>query len=533
MSAARRIYLAGLSGAGKSTVAALLGRWLNVPVRDVDAEVERAAGRSVAELWAAGGEAAFRTAEREAVVRVVAESGQGVIALGGGTLEDPESRERLASWGTGVWLDAPAGTLAARIGGGAERPLLVGDDPERALRALAAERRARYAALPGRIAADAPTPAAVAVAVLRFLERTEPIVLDRAVRFGRGALTAVGGLPPGSGTLPVVTDARVWSLHGQALADALAARGWEALPVALPDGEAAKAPDALVSVWRALAAAEAGRDSPLAVLGGGALGDVGGLAAATFKRGLPLALFPTTLLAQVDAAIGGKNAIDLDGIKNLVGAFHDPILVAIDPLCPLTQLERDWRAGWAEIVKSGLVGDAALFDLCEREVEAIGERRLAVVEEAIRRAASVKLRIVTADPREAGPRRALNLGHTLGHALEAAAEGALAHGEAVAIGLVAAARLSEREGIGEPGLAERVEAVIAALGLPVRPPADLDPERVLAFARQDKKRTAGATHAVLVARPGAVEIRAIEEAALERWVRESLALGRARAGSAA
>jgi 3-dehydroquinate synthetase len=185
------------------------------------------------------------------------------------------------------------------------------------------------------------------------------------------------------------------------------------------------------------------------------------------------------------------------------------------------------------VVKAGLIGDPALFDLCEREGAAVAARRLDVVEPALRRAVAVKAAIVGRDPREAGERRALNLGHTLGHALEAAAEGALAHGEAVAIGLVAAARLSEREGVGEPGLAERVAAVITALGLPVRPPADLDPERVLAFARQDKKRTAGATHAVLVARPGAVEIRAIEEAALERWVRETLALGPARAGSAA
>jgi 3-dehydroquinate synthetase len=284
-------------------------------------------------------------------------------------------------------------------------------------------------------------------------------------------------------------------------------------------------------VWRALAAVEAGRDTPLAVLGGGALGDVGGLAAATFKRGLPLALFPTTLLAQVDAAIGGKNAIDLDGIKNAVGAFHDPLLVAIDPLCVLTQAARDWRAGWAEIVKSGLVGDPALFDLCEREGAAIGERRLAVVEEAIRRAAAVKLGIVAVDVRDSGPRRALNLGHTLGHAIEAAAGGTLLHGEAVAIGLVLAARLSEREGVAEAGLAERIEAALTGLGLPVRPPADLDPARVLALARQDKKRLGGAVHVVLPVRPGAVEIRSLDDAALARWVGRSTESGLARAGS--
>jgi 3-dehydroquinate synthase len=390
---------------------------------------------------------------------------------------------------------------------------------------------------------DRPVPEEAAVAVLRAIGAPEPVGLGAGVWLGRGALGRAGEIltaslatPKGeragsAGSIPVVTDVRVWSLHGRALAESLRGAGREAVPVELPEGEAAKAPESLLRVWRALAAIEAGRDTPLAVLGGGAVGDVGGLAAATFKRGLPLALFPTTLLAQVDAAIGGKNAIDLDGIKNAVGTFHDPALVAIDPLCPLTQAGRDWRAGWAEIVKSALVGDPELFELCEREVEGIGERRLAVVEEGIRRAATVKLGIVGADPREAGPRQTLNLGHTLGHAFESAADGSLLHGEAVSIGLVLAARLSEREGVAEAGLAERIEAVLSALGLPVRPPAGLDPGRVLALARQDKKRRSGAVHAVLPARPGSVEIRALDDAALERWIGRSLESGFARAGS--
>jgi 3-dehydroquinate synthase len=307
------------------------------------------------------------------------------------------------------------------------------------------------------------------------------------------------------------------------LADALAVRGWQGQALTLKEGEAAKAPDGLLAVWQALAAAEAERFTPLAVLGGGALGDVGGLAAATFKRGLPLALFPTTLLAQVDAAIGGKNAIDLGGVKNVVGTFHDPALVAIDPLCPLTQTDRDWRSGWAEIVKAGLIGDPELFALCEREVEAIGARRLTVVEEAVARAARVKLRIVASDRRETGPRRTLNLGHTLGHAVEATADGALTHGEAVSIGLATAAWLSEREGLAEPGLAERVEAALTALGLPVRPAGETNPARLAQLVRQDKKRTRGAVHAVLLARPGETEIRALDEAAIERWIASALA----------
>jgi 3-dehydroquinate synthase len=525
-----RIYLAGLSGAGKTTVAALVARWLGIPAHDVDAEVERGAGRAVALLWAEQGEAAFRDAERGAVAELVSRPGPAVLSLGGGTLEDAESRERLARWGDGVWLDAPAEALAVRIGdGAAERPLLAGRDPARMLRDMAATRGPRYAALPHRVRAHGRPAEAVAVEAIRAVSRPEPAPLDRSVVLGRGTLSLAGSLladrcPDAvGGALTVVSDARVWALHGHVLADALAARGWQGRALTLREGEAAKAPDGLLAVWQALAAAEAERSTPLAVLGGGALGDVGGLAAATFKRGLPLALFPTTLLAQVDAAIGGKNAIDLGGVKNVVGTFHDPALVAIDPLCPLTQPDRDWRSGWAEIVKAGLIGDTELFALCEREVEAIGERRLAVVEEAVARAARVKLRIVAGDPREQGPRRALNLGHTLGHAVEAAADGALTHGEAVSIGLAAAAWLSEREGLAEPGLAERVEAALTALGLPVRPPEETSPARLAQLVRQDKKRMGGALHAVLVARPGETEIRALDEAAIGRWVASTFA----------
>jgi 3-dehydroquinate synthetase/shikimate kinase len=525
-----RLYLAGLSGSGKTTVAALAARWLGARAGDVDAEVERATGRTVTELWAAGGEAAFRAAERGAVERLTSLPGPAVIALGGGTLEGAGNRERLARWGEGVWLDAPAADLALRIGDrAAERPLLAGRDPARRLRDLAAERGPRYAALPHRVAADGRPPEAVAVAAIRAVSPPETAALGDGVRCGRAALALAGELLaercPGAprGPLAVVTDGRVWRLHGRELAAALAIAGWDARPVELEEGERAKAPDALLRIWQSLAAEEAGRDTPLAVLGGGALGDVGGLAASTFKRGLPLALFPTTLLAQVDAAIGGKNAIDLGGVKNVVGTFHEPALVTVDPLCPLTQDERGWRSGWAEVVKSGLIGDPDLFALCEREVEAIGERRLAVVEEAVERAAKVKLAVVGKDPREAGPRRALNLGHTLGHAFESEADGALTHGEAVAIGLAAAARFSEGEGVAETGLAERVESALAALGLPVRPAMEIDPARLLALVRHDKKRKGGAVHAVLIVRPGETEIRALDDSALARWVEEAVA----------
>jgi 3-dehydroquinate synthetase len=235
------------------------------------------------------------------------------------------------------------------------------------------------------------------------------------------------------------------------------------------------------------------------------------MAAATFKRGVPLALFPTTLLAQVDAAIGGKNAIDLDGLKNVVGSFHAPVLVGVDPLCLLTLPEREWRSGWAEVVKAGLIGDPELLDLCEREAGALLARRLDVVEEAVERAIRVKVAVVEEDPREGDRRRVLNLGHTIGHALEAAGEGRWTHGEAIAMGLVAEARTGERAGITEAGLADRTERTLAGLGLATRADAVPDSDDLLRALRQDKKRAGRTLYVPLPVRAGEIRIAALDE----------------------
>lgn len=517
-----RLYLAGLMGAGKSSVAGRLSAWLGVEVRDVDAEVERAAGEPIRSLWSREGEAAFREAEREAVARLTDREGPAVIALGGGTLEDESSRARLARWGTGVWLDADPETLAERVGDDATRPLVEGEDVARVLRRLHAERGPRYAALPIRVRSGGRAVEPVAIEILRRTAPGETVEVAEGVVLGRGALDRAGALLAGVGLAPgrpvvVGTDPTVWELHGDALAEGFETAGWELVARPLPEGEAAKSVAGLEVVWGALAGARADRDSVVGGLGGGAVGDVVGMAAATYKRGLGLVLFPTTLLAQVDAAIGGKNAIDFGGVKNLLGTFHFPRLVAIDTLCPLTLPQRGWRAGWAEVVKTALIGDPELFALCEREAEAIADRRLDVVEEAIERSARVKAAVVAGDPREAGRRRTLNLGHTLGHAVEATAAD-VTHGEAVAIGTVAAARWAEAEGVAEAGLAERVAAVLAGLGLPVEVPDGLDAVALLDRIAHDKKRAGGALHLVLPAAPGRVVVQPVDPAVLRERV---------------
>lgn len=525
----RRVYLAGLSGAGKTSVAERIAAWLGWPAYDVDREIERRTGRTVAELWADGGEEVFRREEHAAVEELTALGDSGVVALGGGTLEDPASRERLAAWGTGVFLDAPAETLAARVAGnGGLRPLLAGHAPVEVLRGLAVARGPGFAALPHRVDADRQPVEAVATQVLRALDWPPPEPITAGIWVGRGALAHAGNLLSDAcqterRSVVVVTDDDVWRLHGAALETGLAGAGWEAIPCLLPPGEEAKTPDCLARLWRAFAAAGTDRDTPAVILGGGAVGDAGGLAAATFKRGLPLVLFPTTLLAQVDAAIGGKNAVNFAGVKNLIGTFHFPAAVAGDPLCLLTLPERDWRSGWAEVVKAAVIGDPDLLELCERESEALLARRLDVVEEALRRSIAVKVAVVAADPREGGRRGVLNLGHTLGHALEAAGAGRWTHGEAVAIGIVAAARLAEAEGVAPKGLAERLASILDAFGLPTRGRREVAAASLHAAIRLDKKRRSGVLRLALPAAVGEVVLREVGEAAVAAWLERTCA----------
>ncbi|MGH7551311.1 MAG: bifunctional shikimate kinase/3-dehydroquinate synthase [Gemmatimonadota bacterium] len=516
-----RIYLAGLSGSGKTTVAELVGRWLGRPWADVDREVEREAGRPIAEIWASDGEGAFRELERMAVERLTVLEGSRILALGGGTLEDPASRERLARWGIGVLLDGPAETLAGRTADhpGA-RPLLEHGEPGTVLEALAVRRASVFAELSHRVETDRRSVERVAVEVLRQVAGDPPREVARDIRLGQGLLAHAGELlaerlpDAPRGQVVVTTDPHVWALHGDALSNGLGDAGWSATPCPLAPGESAKSMDGLGRIWRALRDHGSDRDTPTLVLGGGAAGDVGGMAAATFKRGVPLALFPTTLLAQVDAAIGGKNAIDLDGIKNVVGTFHSPVVVGADPLCLLTLADRDWRSGWAEVLKAGLIGDPELLELCEREAESIAERRLDVVDEAMERAILVKVKVVEEDPRENDRRRVLNLGHTLGHAFETVGRGRWTHGEAVAMGLVAEARLGEDAGITEKGLADRIESAVAGLGLPTRPDTPLDREILLGAIRHDKKRSGDRLHVPLPVRVGETRIAVLDEADL-------------------
>jgi 3-dehydroquinate synthase len=341
---------------------------------------------------------------------------------------------------------------------------------------------------------------------------------------GRGQLATLGvraaALKPGA-RAAIVTDDTVAGLHLRAAEAALAAAGVTSSRVAVPAGEASKSFACFEEVCEALIAARIERGDMVIALGGGVVGDLAGFAAASVRRGLDYIQVPTTLLAQVDSSVGGKTAIDSRHGKNLIGAFHQPILVVADTAVLDTLPPREFRAGYAEVVKYGLLGDALFFrwlDANMKDVFAGGPAR----EHAIAASCRLKAAIVARDERETGDRALLNLGHTFGHAFEAAAgfSGRLLHGEAVALGMALAAAFSARIGVLAPDVALRVRRHLAAVGLPVEP-ADVeggvpDADRLMELMAQDKKVKRGRLTFILLRDIGAAYIAADVDAALVR-----------------
>jgi len=325
-----------------------------------------------------------------------------------------------------------------------------------------------------------------------------------------GALASVGTrlreLRVGSRAV-LMTDAAILKVHGRAVVAGLEAAGLSVTVLEVPDGEAAKTLGVAEHCWDRLLAAGADRTSTVLALGGGAVGDLAGFVAATYMRGANFVPLPTTVLAQVDASIGGKTAIDHPKAKNLIGAFYQPRLVVVDPAVVLTLPDRDFRSGLAEIVKHGVVLDAAYFDDVERSATALDARDLPTLTRIIGGSCRLKASVIQRDPEEKGEWRfALNYGHTIGHALEAATRfETWTHGEAVALGMVAEARLAERLGVADAGTTRRQETLLRGLGLPVRAPA-VDAEAVLAAITHDKKARDGRVPFVLAPSIGAFRV---------------------------
>lgn len=318
-----------------------------------------------------------------------------------------------------------------------------------------------------------------------------------------GSLDRIGGLlaglkgPKTSGVL--ITDSNVGPLHGERVLQSLRDAGLAFELATIRPGEESKSLPVVQTLYEIFSKHSLSRDSIVVALGGGVVGDVAGFAAGTWMRGIRWVICPTTLAAAVDSAIGGKTGVNFGGVKNLIGVFLPPSAVVVDPDCLKTLPDRELRAGLAECVKHALLTSAAEVGWLEANVAAIGAGESGVMAELIERNLRIKGRIVEADPREqTGARVMLNLGHTIGHAIEGAAAGELRHGECVALGLVAASRISQRAGLLGADVASRIETLLAALELPVRLSLSLDQKTVMSALRLDKKRSGRGLRFVLL-----------------------------------
>jgi 3-dehydroquinate synthetase/shikimate kinase len=472
----------GFMGAGKSRAAREAAAALGVPANDADALLEAKLGEPISEVFARDGEAAFRAAEEALVGQLLETADGGVVALGGGALGSERVRAALQRHVVAL-LDVDVDTAWERAGASG-RPLA----RERgAFASLHAARDPVYQA-----AADAVLPATGRGAVARALGALLAIPHGHRLLW---ATSASGDYPvwvgplerapwPSGGRRVVISDETVAALHGGRVPDAAGL-------VEVPPGEEHKTLATAERVWHALVAQGTTRADLVVALGGGVVGDLAGFCAATYQRGVGVVQVPTTLVAQVDSAYGGKTGIDLPEAKNYVGAYHRPVAVLTDPALLATLPAPELAAGYAEVLKTALIAGGGLWDRVASGAP--------VDDEVIVGCIRTKLRVVAADERDGGARQALNLGHTVGHAIETATGYArYRHGEAVGLGLLAALRLS-----GQDALRELVEELLAAAGLPTRM-EDVDAAAVAEATARDKKRTGEAVPYVLVDAPGRV-----------------------------
>ncbi|WP_425348899.1 3-dehydroquinate synthase [Methylocapsa aurea] len=544
----RSIVLVGLMGSGKTSTGRRLAQRLGLAFVDADAEIEAAAGMSISDIFARHGEPYFRDGERRVMARLL-EEGPRVIATGGGAFLNEETRARIAKLGISVWLKADPDVLWRRVRKRSHRPLLQGADPETTLRTLLEQRYPVYARADVTVVSrDGPHEATVEEMIsgieffLRFspdppppakpkdmndlsnstsrrelLSNHDPAVSRAlvevklgarayAISIGSGLIAEAGNhirrLAPAA-ACAIVTDSNVAKLHLPALKAALDAAGLRHSTVIVAAGEESKSFAVFAEVCDALLAARLERGDLIVALGGGVIGDLAGFAAATVRRGMRFIQIPTTLLAQVDSSVGGKTGINSKHGKNLIGAFHQPSLVLADTDVLETLPPREFRAGYAEIVKYGLIGDAGFFRWLEANWRGLftgGAERV----HAIATSCAAKAATVARDECEQGERALLNLGHTFGHALERIAGydgGRLVHGEGVAIGMACAFRFSARVGLCSEADQIRVESHLREVGLPSRigdiAGLGADADQIVDAMHQDKKVERGSLTFIL------------------------------------
>ena len=495
------IFLYGPPGTGKSTIGRILARNLKLPFIDLDRVIESNAGMSIPQIMAQQGEETFRDLETSALKKVIRQS-ESVIALGGGALLRNENRFLVETHGKVILLMAELETLFQRLKRSPhQRPLLAGGLMEK-LSSLLEDRKDHYNSFSLGLAVDQETAEENArksqIVLGRFHLRAmgEYDVLVQSVDQLAGLLELRGLKNP-----IIITDENV-EFHAEKVVASLNNTSLKPKVLTVPAGEEFKNLNTVSFLWKSFLENGLDRKSSVIALGGGVISDMAGFAASTYMRGINWVGIPTTLLSMVDAALGGKTGIDLPEGKNLVGSFYPPKLVLADPQLLRTLPEQELVSGMAEVVKHGIISDPELFNLCARGLDCVKQN----LENIVKRAMAVKIQIIEADPYEKGIRAALNLGHTVGHAVELASKFNLRHGEAVAIGLVVEARYAERIGIASKGTADEIAAALSTIGLQVQIPKELSREEILRAMKVDKKKNAQVIRFALPVQIGEVKL---------------------------
>ena len=522
---AKNIFITGFSGSGKTEVGRQVAQRLGWRFVDTDDEIARTAGKSIEAIFAEMGESQFRKLERECLARVARVERQ-VISTGGGIIMDERNRRVMAQNGTIMCLEARPETILERLQAERDsarepvvRPMLEASDPPARIRALKAERQASYALADWTVHTDHLTPTEAAEEVQRgfgiVAESSEHTAsgqddLAAVVRtssgsypvwVGWGILDQLGERVKGLLTPPaayIVTDEGVYR-HARRAQVSMEAAGIPTHMFLVPPGEKSKTLQTAQHLYGWLADRKAERGHLLIAVGGGVVGDLAGFVAGTYLRGMPFAQVPTSLLAMLDAAIGGKAAVDLPQGKNLVGVFRQPKLVLADVQTLKSLPRRELTSGWAEAIKHGLIMDVGLLATFERERESILALDEGVATDVIRRSVAVKAHVVSQDEVETlGIRVLLNYGHTIGHAIEVATGyGSVLHGEAVSIGMMGAAYIGNALGTMSDQDVERQRSLLEAFGLPISSPG-MDVDAVSQAMLSDKKISGNSIHWVLL-----------------------------------
>jgi len=503
------IFLYGPPGSGKSSVGKVLADSLNIDILDLDTEIETFADTPIPQIMQERGEGAFRDLEFSTLTRIIKEKSK-VISLGGGALLRARTRARVEASGEIIFLETDLKTLIKRLNEDETvRPLLAGSLEDK-LDALLVQRAAHYDSFKKRVNTTGKTPEQVVRDIQHLLGRYHVRGMGQGydVLFCPDSFDGLVDLLREKGLNPpvaIVCDENVAPLYGNHLQAILQrARYGYNHPhmITIPAGEEHKHLDSITKFWQCFLEAGIDRKSTVIALGGGVIGDMAGFAAATFMRGVPWVNVPTTLLSMVDASVGGKTGFDLPEGKNLIGSFYPPRLVLINHNTLYTLPESELRSGLAEVVKHGVIADPELFELCSHGIEKV-RGNLGYI---VRRGMSVKIDFIQADPYEKGIRAALNLGHTIGHAVELVSGFTIRHGEAVSIGMVAEARLAEHLSLADKGLSDTLTRTLAGLGLPVEIPENLPHDEIIRAMQVDKKKAGGVIRFALPIKIGEVKV---------------------------